>query len=93
MGMLVLIVILLQLDLGLSIFHVIEADFVEGLYLILACDPCVHLRIEEENHYFQIGMTPILLAAHNNNYRILSLLYEYGHRLTVTQLLYKPHHL
>ncbi|XP_039248274.2 short transient receptor potential channel 4-like [Styela clava] len=67
--------------LDLNIFHAVEADFIEGMKILMLYDPCTQAKIAEENPYFQIGMTPMLLAAHNNNYRMLSLLHEYGHQL------------
>lgn len=40
--------------------------------------------IIDENDYYQIGMTPMVIAAHRNNYRILQLLGKYGHTLEVS---------
>ncbi|XP_039271230.1 short transient receptor potential channel 4-like [Styela clava] len=71
-----------QVNIGEAIFHAIESDFVDGVKAILDCDSGTNAKISGENHYFHIGMTPMLLAAYNNNYEILSLLYERDHRLS-----------
>ena len=68
-----------------NLFHAIDINFVEGVEAILSHDPCMDLSIKTYNYYFKVGMTPLLLAAHNNNYQILKLLYNYGHRMKVCQ--------
>ena len=72
-----------QLELGLNIFHAVEADFTEGVKLILACNKCNDLKIIRANHYFPAGLTPMLLAARHNNYRMMLLLHENDHELPV----------
>ena len=68
-----------------NLFHAIDINFVEGVEAILRHDPCMDLSIKTYNYYFKVGMTPLLLAAHNNSYEILKLLYNYGHRMKVCQ--------
>jgi len=66
-----------------NLFHAIDINFRDGVEVILKHDPCTDMCIKTYNYYFKVGMTPLLLAAHNNNYEILKLLYDCGHRMRV----------
>ena len=77
-----------QVPLKLSIFHAIDQNFVEAVKLILRYDKCDSLQIKLDHPCFQIGMTPLHLAAIKNNYTILKLLLQNGHKLEVSNLVY-----
>lgn len=60
-----------------SIFHAIECNFYEALKFLLPENYVDReWMIISKDDYFQKALTPILLAAINNNYRILRRLYE-----------------
>ncbi|XP_076822128.1 short transient receptor potential channel 5-like isoform X3 [Clavelina lepadiformis] len=71
------------LKLGDALFYAIQCEFVEAIELLLEKDPQTSLQVAPgTTSPFEPGLTPFMLAAHRNNYRILSMLYNYSHRLT-----------
>uniref|UniRef100_H2XL42 Transient receptor ion channel domain-containing protein n=1 Tax=Ciona intestinalis TaxID=7719 RepID=H2XL42_CIOIN len=69
-----------------SLFHAIELNFLAGVETILKHNASIDARIVGESSYFLAGITPMILAAYNNNYEILKLLNKFGHELKVTYL-------
>nr|XP_002127225.1 short transient receptor potential channel 4-like [Ciona intestinalis] len=64
-----------------SLFHAIELNFLAGVETILKHNASIDARIVGESSYFLAGITPMILAAYNNNYEILKLLNKFGHEL------------
>ena len=72
-----------QVELRYNLFHAIEKNFLEGVEAIFHYVPCKDLKTTSHTYYFYFGLTPLLLAAHNNNYEVLKLLCSYGHQMEV----------
>ena len=68
-----------------NLFHAIEQNYVTGVRVILENDPCLKAKIVGDHYYFPPEITPMILAAYENKYDILKLLYQFGHRLKVSQ--------
>nr|XP_018669083.1 short transient receptor potential channel 4-like isoform X2 [Ciona intestinalis] len=71
------------IKLGDALFYAIQCEFIEAIELLLEKDPQTSLQVQPgTTSPFEPGLTPFMLAAHKNNYKILSVLYKYTHRLT-----------
>ncbi|XP_039248762.2 short transient receptor potential channel 5-like isoform X1 [Styela clava] len=73
-------------DLTESLFYAIENEFTEAVEYILNSDTAkqtrhVEMLVTSEESIFPRFLSPIMLAAHKNNYDILEILYNHGHRL------------
>jgi len=72
-----------SLNLGDSLFYAIQAEAYDIIEMLLEKDPQTSLRVlPGTTSPFEPGLTPFKFAAHKNNYRILSVLYKYSHRLS-----------
>ena len=65
--------------------HATRHNWVEGVRLMLE-NSKYNVYTEDHNYYADFKTTPMMLAACNNNYPILKLLSEHGHReITVSR--------
>ena len=72
-----LILIIGSIELGDSLFYAIQTEQTDIVKLLLEKDPQVQLQVQPgTSSPFEPGLTPFMLAAHLNNYQILSLLYR-----------------
>ena len=66
------------LDNGDALFYAIQCEFYEAIDLLLEKNPQTSLQIQPETTSpFEPGLTPMMLAAHKNNYKILLMLYRF----------------
>ncbi|XP_078684805.1 short transient receptor potential channel 4-like [Branchiostoma floridae x Branchiostoma belcheri] len=72
---------------GDALLHAIKREFVGAVELLLNCteDRTQYMKYVQRESDFTEDMTPIILAAHKNNYEILKLLLQKGHPIP------KPH--
>ncbi|XP_078602758.1 short transient receptor potential channel 4-like isoform X2 [Branchiostoma floridae x Branchiostoma japonicum] len=72
---------------GDALLHAIKREFVGAVELLLNCteDKTQYMKYVQKESDFTEDMTPIILAAHKNNYEILKLLLQKGHPIP------KPH--
>ena len=62
---------------GDALFYAIQGEFYEAIELLLQNDPQITLQIQPgTTSPFPPGLTPIMFAAHRNNYKILAILYQ-----------------
>jgi len=74
-----------ELSLGESLFYAIKIEAYEIIEILLEKDPQTTLKIPlGTTSPFDPGLTPFKQASRKNNYRILSMLYKYSHRLDFT---------
>lgn len=65
------------MDLGDALFYAIQTEFYEAIVLLLQKDKQTTLQIlPGTTSPFEPGLTPLMLAAHRNNYKILAMLYK-----------------
>uniref|UniRef100_H2XS61 Ion transport domain-containing protein n=1 Tax=Ciona intestinalis TaxID=7719 RepID=H2XS61_CIOIN len=67
-----------NVDVGDCLFHAIQKNQTDIVEVILKYDPSTQTRIRQ-NSCFQPGLTPVSMAAGQNNYDILNILLEHGH--------------
>nr|XP_026689852.1 short transient receptor potential channel 4-like [Ciona intestinalis] len=67
-----------KVDVGDCLFHAIQKNQTDIVEVILKYDPSTQTRIRQ-NSCFQPGLTPVSMAAGQNNYDILNILLEHGH--------------
>ncbi|XP_078484309.1 short transient receptor potential channel 4-like [Ciona intestinalis] len=67
-----------KVDVGDCLFHAIQKNQTDIVEVILKYDPSTQIRIRQ-NSCFQPGLTPVSMAAGQNNYDILNILLEHGH--------------
>ncbi|XP_025422730.1 transient-receptor-potential-like protein isoform X2 [Sipha flava] len=69
-----------------NLLHAINAEFVEAVELLLQYEELVHTegepysweRVDWNTAYFTPDITPLILAAHKNNYEIIKMLLDRG---------------
>nr|XP_039252029.1 short transient receptor potential channel 4-like isoform X1 [Styela clava] len=67
-----------------ALFYAIECEFYEAIEMLLEKDSQTSVQIVPgTTSPFEPGLTPIMLSANKNNYKILTMLYKFNHRLTV----------
>ena len=65
------------LKLGNSLFFAIKRKFYKAIEKLLDEDPQTELKIEDGgNSMFEPGLTPVMLAARKNNFKILLMLHK-----------------
>ena len=63
-------------------------DFCDGVKAILKYHKCLKARINtftDDNFKFNIGTTPMILASIKNNYDMLHILFDNGHKILVME--------
>nr|CAB3267280.1 short transient receptor potential channel 4-like [Phallusia mammillata] len=71
---------------GDALFYAIQSEYIETIELLLEKDPQTSIQVMPgTTSPFEPGLTPFMMAAHKNNYKILALLYKYSHRLTFSE--------
>lgn len=86
--------ILLQAETKDALLHAINEEYVEAVEVLLDHEESIHLEgepwswetLSEEEAVFSTDMTPLVLAAHTNNYEIIKILLDRGASLPC------PHH-
>ena len=86
--------ILLQAETKDALLHAINEEYVEAVEVLLDHEESIHLEgepwswetLSEEEAVFSTDMTPLVLAAHTNNYEIIKILLDRGAGLPC------PHH-
>ncbi|XP_076799876.1 short transient receptor potential channel 4-like [Clavelina lepadiformis] len=71
-----------EVKVGDCLLHAINRDFLAGVEVILKHESSEKVEVDCENPNFNVGTTPMILAAIKNNYDALKMLHRYGHRLT-----------
>lgn len=67
----------INLTMGDVLFHAIDNELYKAIELLLEKDPQTGLQVSPgTTSPFSPGLTPFMLAAHKNNYKILSMLYK-----------------
>ena len=77
-----------------ALLHAINEEYVEAVEVLLDHEESIHLEgepwswetLSEEEAVFSTDMTPLVLAAHTNNYEIIKILLDRGASLPC------PHH-
>lgn len=65
-----------------ALFYAVDTESVRAVHLLLQKDAQTSLRIVPGTaSQFCVGLTPIMLAAHKDNYNIIKLLHRYNHAL------------
>ena len=65
------------LELRDALFYAVECEFYEAIELLLEKDPQTNAQIVPgTTSPFEPGLTPFMLSANKNNYKILSMLYK-----------------
>ena len=85
---------LLQAETKDALLHAINEEYVEAVEVLLDHEESIHLEgepwswetLSEEEAVFSTDMTPLVLAAHTNNYEIIKILLDRGASLPC------PHH-
>ena len=89
-----------------ALLHAINEEYVEAVEVLLDHEESIHLEgepwswetLSEEEAVFSTDMTPLVLAAHTNNYEIIKILLDRGavlpcpHHQRYQALLPYPHH-
>jgi len=66
------------IKLGDALFYAIQSECFDIIELILEKDPQTSLQVlPGTTSPFEPGLTPFMMAAHKNNYKILALLYKW----------------
>ncbi|XP_050543532.1 transient-receptor-potential-like protein isoform X2 [Daktulosphaira vitifoliae] len=78
-----------------TLLHAINAEFVEAVELLLQYEELVHVegdlysweKVDWDIAYFTPDITPLILAAHKNNYEIIKMLLDRGATLPMPHMI------